>query len=221
MHERPSAHPWTLAAGLAAGALAACPAPIRDFGDDDDSAPSDDDDDTPLEFRVWSPDFVSDEEAGIEHDYDCHDALPPEFSCFNANPEIRWEGVPAGAAALALIFDDPTAGDFPHWAIYNIPADLFGLDAGISGGNADGDEVPEGATELENGFGTMGYLGSCPAASSINEYRWRLWALGEEVPPPSGGSAPAEFDELAESAEKVAIEQVETCHVFDGANADI
>ncbi len=114
-------------------ALAACGQVRSDDDDDDDSAADDDDDAAPVEFDMWSPDFIGDE--NITHSYDCEQALPVEFSCDGSNPEIAWEGAPEGTVAFALIFDDPTAGNFPHWAIYNIPASETGLAAGISGNN--------------------------------------------------------------------------------------
>jgi len=174
------------------------------------------DTDLPVEFAIASPDFVTDTDAGIEHDYDCHMALPVEFSCQNANPEITWAGAPEGTTHFALIFDDPTAGNFPHWAIFNIPAAENGLDAGISGYELTS-ILPEGAEELENGFDYMGYLGSCPGGT--NEYRWRLWALDAPLTAPTG-SVFAQFLDLADQADAAALESVSMCHVFDGSVLD-
>jgi Raf kinase inhibitor-like YbhB/YbcL family protein len=175
-----------------------------DASDDDDSV-VDDDDATPPPFRVWSPDFV---EPYFTNTRDCEEALPLEFACDNNNPEIDWEGAPEGTAAFALIFDDPTAGGFPHWAIYNIPPTETGLAAAISG--RDITNTPPGdAVELDNGFGWNGYLGSCPQGQ--NQYRWRLWALSEEIT-----SNPSSYGALAAAAEGLSLEMVEMCHVFDG-----
>ncbi len=188
--------------------LAACPS----SPDDDDVA--DDDDAAPVDFRLWSDDFVSTDTLDSNpYEDECVQALPPEFSCGNSNPELSWEGAPEGTVAFALIFDDPTAGGFPHWAIYNIPGDSEGLDAAISG-NAIGNDPPGDALELDNGFGFNGYVGSCPGG--INMYRWRPWALSAELDTPASASYP----QLAEAAEEVAIDMVDMCHVFDGANAD-
>lgn len=211
--------PRLLAALLAASLLpllAACPiaAPSDDDSagtGDDDSAGTGDDDDLPL-FRLWSDDLVSDD--GIEHDHDCHMALPPEYSCFNDNPEIRWEDPPAGTATFALIFDDPTADDFEHWAVYNIPGTLLLLDRGISG--ASGTGLPAGAVELQNGFTTDGYVGSCPPAGQVNLYRWRLWALGEALT-----DMPSTFGQLTADAEAASLGMAEMCHVFDGDDSDL
>jgi len=182
----------------------ACGAPPR--GDDDDSAAGDDDDSTaaPVDFRFWSPDF---EDGGMFSD---------SFECYQSNPQIQWEGVPEGTVSLALIFDDPTAGNFPHWAIYNIAPTESGLAAGISG-DAISNDVPEGASELENGFGYDGYLGSCPCSSSPNTYRWRLWALDTELDAPGSGSSSAQFYGLAEAADGASIEMLEMSHRYGPA----
>jgi Raf kinase inhibitor-like YbhB/YbcL family protein len=194
-------------------ALVGCPPGTGSGSDDDDSAGDDDDamdddDATPVDFAMWSPDFV---DPYFDNPRDCELALPVENACFNPNPEIVWEGAPEGTVAFALIFDDPTAGDFPHWAIYNIPGGETGLDAGISGDGATS-SPPSGSVELNNGFGSAGYLGSCPQA--VNQYRWRLWALSEEI-----DSSPANYDAVEAAAEAVSLDMVEMCHVFDGANS--
>ena len=173
-------------------------------GDDDDSV-GDDDDATPPPFSMWSPDFV---DPYFVNTRDCELALPLEFACDNSNPEIAWEGVPADAVALTLIFDDPTAGSFPHWAIYNIPATETGLAAATSGRDVT-NVPPAGAVELNNGFGWEGYLGSCPQGQ--NQYRWRLWAMSELIT-----SNPTTYSALAAAAEGLSIGMVDMCHVFDG-----
>jgi Raf kinase inhibitor-like YbhB/YbcL family protein len=186
--------------------LVACGPDDRTDDDDDDSA-DDDDDDIPPEFSMWSPDFIDDSE--ISHSYDCEQALPVEFSCDGSNPEIAWEGAPEGTVAFAMVFDDPTAGEFPHWAIYNIPGSATGLDAGISG-NGVTNNPPGDAIELANGFGWQGYLGSCPGG--VNHYRWRLWALSEDLP--SGLSS---YSAVEAAAGDSSLGSVSMCHVFDGA----
>lgn len=182
-------------------------------GDDDD----DDDDSTEeVPFRVFSDEFLSDE--GISHDFDCDQALPPEHSCGSPNPAISWEGVPEGTESFVLIYDDVSFGNWPHWAIFNIPGDALGLDAGISGSGATG-QLPAGATELDNNAGFEGYFGSCPGG--VNHYRWRLWALDTTLdagiylalnPDPY-----AAFAALSDDAQDARLDRVQMCHVFDGA----
>ncbi len=185
--------------------------------DDDDAIGDDDDATEEVPFRIWGPDFLSDD--GITHSYDCDQALPPENSCLNPNPEIRWEGAPEGTESFVLIFDDVSFNNNTHWAILNIPGDATGLDADISGDGASG-SIPGGSTELGNGFGEDGYLGSCPGG--VNHYRWRLWALDTELDASlytALGSPQAAYSALSDDAQEIRLDRVEMCHVFDGANA--
>ncbi len=206
---------WRLLALLLTLPLFSC-TPTRGSDDDDDAtvddddATVDDDDATPVDFRMWSPDFVK---PYFDNPRDCEEALPLDNACQGSNPEIAWEGTPEGTVAFALVFDDPTAGNYPHWAIYNIPGDETGLAAGISG-NTVTNMPPGDAVELVNGFGWSGYLGSCPGG--LNQYRWRLWALSEEIT-----SSPSSYSAVSTAAEAVSIEMVEMCHVFDGAELPV
>ena len=181
-----------------------CVSPVP-RGDDDDSQGDDDDSvAAPVDFRFWSPDF---EDAEL---------LPTSFECYQSNPEMQWEGLPEGTVALALIFDDPTAGNFPHWAIYNIPPTETGLAAGISGDGIT-NTLPAGASELENGFQFDGYLGSCPCGASPNTYRWRLWALDSDLDSPSSGSSSTQFSSLAAAAEDASLDMLELSHRYGPA----
>ncbi|GEM_PF-1318830 len=183
-------------------ALVGCPTTPTD---DDDSG--DDDDAAPVDFAFWSSAF---EDGGT---------LPQEYECVNPNPELIWEGVPEGTVGLALVFDDPTAGNFPHWAIYNMDPASTGIPAGASG-NADcGPDrggLPDGSDELRNGFGWTGYLGSCGGCGGgggPNTYRWRLWAVDTEIDLPAGSS----FDDLADAAEAGSIEMLQFGHQYGPA----
>ena len=202
---------WRLLTLLLALPLLACP-PSTSGGDDDDDDSAADDDDavddddaTPVPFRVWSPDFVK---PYFDNPHDCEEALALENACGGSNPEIAWEGAPEGTVAFALIFDDPTFFDYEHWAIFNIPGDETGLDAGISG-NAVTNDPPAGSVELVNGGGWVGYFGSCPQL--VNQYRWRLWALDAEL-----DASLASYDAVIDAAEAASLEMVEMCSVFDG-----
>lgn len=174
--------------------------------DDDDSQGDDDDStDPPVDFRFWSSDF------------DDGDLLPAEFECGEGNPELSWEGVPSGTVALAMVFDDSSFGDYPHWAIYNLPPDSTGLAGGTSGYPGTDNEIPDGASELVNGGGWPGYFGSCPCGGT-NTYRWRLWALDAELDDPSTGSAAAQFAELVDAAESASLEMLEMTHQYGPAS---
>jgi Raf kinase inhibitor-like YbhB/YbcL family protein len=163
----------------------------------DDDSTGDDDDSPPVPFRFWATAF----EWGGD--------LPVEYECFSGNPEIRWEGVPEGTDSLGLIFDDPTAGDFPHWAIYRMDPASTGIAEGAS---RRAEDLPDGSRELTNGFGTEGYLGSCP--NGHNHYRWRLWAVDDSFEAPSTS---ASYDELEDALEDAEIEMLEGDHWYGPA----
>ena len=99
-------------------------------------------------------------------------AIPAQLTCDGANgsPPLAWTGVPAGTAALALLVDDPDAGDFTHWIVLDLP----GADGSLPGGVA-----PAAATPVQgtNNFGKVGWGGPCPP-SGTHHYRFTLTALG-------------------------------------------
>jgi Raf kinase inhibitor-like YbhB/YbcL family protein len=99
--------------------------------------------------------------------------IPTKYSCDgeNVSPPLRWAGVPAQAAALALVVDDPDAGGFVHWVVWNIPSDTS--------------EVAEASTppgvEGRNGTGDVGWTGPCPPRGEIHRYQFTLYALGDSI----------------------------------------
>src|SRR4029077_7963605 len=60
--------------------------------------------------------------------------IPVRFSCRGSNTPIplTWTGVPASAASVALIMDDPDApsGTFTHWVVFNLPVTTRGITNG-------------------------------------------------------------------------------------------
>jgi hypothetical protein len=87
----------------------------------------------------------------------------------NRQPPLLFERVPAEAATLALLVDDPDAskGTFTHWIAYNIDPRLSGLVE-----NSD----LAGAQEGLNDSGRIGYTGPFPP-SGEHRYFFRLYAL--------------------------------------------
>lgn len=119
----------------------------------------------PAKFRLTSPAFASE---GL---------IPDGFTCdgANANPPLRWRGIPKRAVELALIVDDSEApgGTFVHWVVYGIDPKLRSLPE---------DVVPAGVSEGANGAGDAGYLGPCPpAGDEPHRYRFTLSALDEPM----------------------------------------
>lgn len=102
------------------------------------------------------------------------------YACSNksygtgTSPPLSWTGVPAGTQSFALLVDDPTAGGWVHWVVFNLAASETGLNegsvpAGVTLGGADG------AAPGDGGLGPQ-YAGPCPP-SGVHTYSFRLYAL--------------------------------------------
>jgi Raf kinase inhibitor-like YbhB/YbcL family protein len=109
--------------------------------------------------------------------------IETEFTCKGADvsPPMTWSAPPSGTKSLVLIVDDPDApgGLFTHWVLYGIPADAHGLKKG---------QVPAGASEGQNDFGTVGYRGPCPPPGKPHRYMFTLYALDETITWVAGSS---------------------------------
>lgn len=85
--------------------------------------------------------------------------IPSTYTCDGneVSPAITFSNLPQGTRTVALIVEDPDAGEetFVHWTVWNVPA---------SGGTASIPEgsVPAGALQGTNSAGTVGYTGPCP-----------------------------------------------------------
>jgi Raf kinase inhibitor-like YbhB/YbcL family protein len=99
-----------------------------------------------------------------------HEArIPSKYTCDGdeVSPPLTVSGVPAGAATLALVVDDPDApsGTWDHWVAYDIPVT---------------DAIPEGVATLgtpgRNSWGRSGYGGPCPPSGS-HRYFFTVYAL--------------------------------------------
>ena len=100
--------------------------------------------------------------------------IPARYTCDgdNASPPLNWAGAPADTVSFALIVDDPDAGGFVHWIVYNVGGSASGsLPAGFS-------ESPDGPAQGTNNFRRPGYGGPCPP-SGEHRYAFRLLALDD------------------------------------------
>lgn len=118
-----------------------------------------------MSFRLHSTAFANGSE------------IPKKFTCEGADlsPALSWDGLPAGARALALIADDPDApmGTWTHWVIWNIPAQAAGLAEGV----AKAEVLENGARQGRNDFKRVGYGGPCPPPGKAHRYFFKLYAL--------------------------------------------
>jgi Raf kinase inhibitor-like YbhB/YbcL family protein len=108
--------------------------------------------------------------------------IPVRFSCRGSNTPIplAWAGVPAGAASVAMIMDDPDApsGTFTHWVVFNLPVTSRGITNG---------RLPAGAAQAQNGRGQAAYTGPCPP-SGTHHYRFTVYAEPRRLPLQAGAS---------------------------------
>lgn len=122
--------------------------------------------------------------------------IPVEFTCSGAGsrPALAWRGDLHGAAALAVIVDDPDApgGEFYHWGVVDLPA----------GTTTVGATVPAPAHELKNSAGGVGWTPPCPP-SGTHHYRFTVYGLSA----PTGLAAGAGVKDALTAIEKTAVVQ--------------
>lgn len=95
--------------------------------------------------------------------------IPTRFTCDgeDASPPLTITDLPAGAASLALVVEDPDAprGTWYHWVAYDIPVRT---------------EIPEKVADLgtpgRNSWGRPGYGGPCPPGGS-HRYIFTVYAV--------------------------------------------
>ena len=104
--------------------------------------------------------------------------MPRRCTCEGEDlaPPLRWSGVPANAASLALIVDDPDAPDpakpkmtWVHWVV-------LGISPGAGGLPGEGQPLPAGYREGLNDWKRSGYGGPCPPIGR-HRYFFKLYAL--------------------------------------------
>lgn len=100
--------------------------------------------------------------------------IPSEYTCdgLDISPPLRWENPPAGTQSFALICEDPDAVGgkaWVHWLVFNIPATVRDLRAGV-------DDKTIGAVEGINSWGQTKYGGPCPPLKK-HRYVFTLYAL--------------------------------------------
>ncbi len=105
--------------------------------------------------------------------------LQKDFTCEgpNLSPQLTFLSIPSETQSLAVVVDDIDAeeGIFAHWLMWGIPADVIDLEGGVSSSG----NLPVGAVEGTNGFGTTGWKGPCPPPRVINNtHSNKQWASG-------------------------------------------
>ena len=110
-------------------------------------------------------------------------AYPRRYTCRedDLSPSLTWEGVPERAVELAVVLDDPDAGDFVHWGMWGISPERASLAE---------DEVPAGAHQVFNDNGQADYSGPCFPDRTGHRYRVTLYALSVPLPLRPGATVP-------------------------------
>jgi len=106
--------------------------------------------------------------------------IPADYTCDgrDISPPLSWSGVPEKAVTLALICDDPDAplGTWVHWVLYNLPASVRELPAGVP----PDERLANGAVQGRNDFRRLGYGGPCPPGGT-HRYYFKLYALDKAL----------------------------------------
>jgi hypothetical protein len=116
-----------------------------------------------MDIKITSPAFKEGE------------MIPKKYTCDgpDVSPALIWNAGPSGTRSIALVCDDPDAprGTWVHWVIFNLPADLKGLQENIP----KQDVLKNGAKQGRNDFGDIGYGGPCPPA--LHRYFFKVYVL--------------------------------------------
>jgi Raf kinase inhibitor-like YbhB/YbcL family protein len=99
----------------------------------------------------------------------------------NMSPPLTWSNLPAGTKELALVCEDPDAGNpppFVHWVIYKIPATASGVPENVPFDP----EVPMpssivGAIQGVSGFRRPIYRGPAPPPGKTHHYHFVVYAI--------------------------------------------
>ena len=108
--------------------------------------------------------------------------IPVKYSCDgeDISPLLTWGDPPDGTQSFVLIMDDPDApvGTWDHWILFNIPADMRGLEENlpITGKNQD----PESIFVGNNSWNRADYGGPCPPGGT-HRYFFKLYALDTTI----------------------------------------
>ncbi len=99
----------------------------------------------------------------------------PDAGGQNTSIPLSWSEAPPETKSFALTIIDPhpVAKNWIHWMVINIPHRVVSLEM-----NASGKKMPEGAVELKNSFGSLGYGGpQPPVGSGTHPYVITVYAL--------------------------------------------
>jgi len=141
----------------------------------------------------------------------------------NDSPPLAWSGVPAAAKELAVVCEDPDAGNpppFVHWVVYKIPASAKGLPEALPLDSAT--KMPAdlaGTVQGTNGFRRTLYRGPAPPAGKPHHYHFVVYALDAPVAT-KPGQVPMTRAELLEAIKGHVIGQGELVALYERTQQD-
>jgi hypothetical protein len=87
----------------------------------------------------------------------------------NLSPALAWSNAPSNTRSFAIIVDDPTAKNFTHWVLFDIPASVTSLGEGGTAGTAGSNDFPPPRAA---------YDGPCPPPpTGTHTYNFTVYAL--------------------------------------------
>lgn len=126
-------------------------------------------------FTVTSEDLTPNGPLGSAH---VHGSAEPNGE--NKSPQLSWSGFPEGTKSFTVTCfdpDAPTPSGFWHWLLVDVPVTTTSLptDAGS------GADLPAGAFQVRNDFGTKDFLGAAPpSGDQVHRYYFVVHAVDVE-----------------------------------------
>ncbi len=144
--------------------------------------------------------------------FDKGEFIPEKYTGEGADisPPLTWARVPRGTKSFAIVIEDPDAsmGTLTHWLIYDIPAQMKGLEEAVPAEAELEDTVMK---QGNNSFGFNGYGGPLPPPEDEpHRYFFRLYALNANLDLEPGLTK----EELLKELEGHVIEQAELVGLY-------
>jgi|GEM_PF-5329422 len=93
------------------------------------------------------------------------------------SPMLQWSGAPPDAKSYTITMFDPDSGKL-HWAVFNIPADVWSLPADAG---AEKHVLPYPSHALPNSWGKKQYTGACPPPGEKHLYQFSIYAMRDAL----------------------------------------